>query len=118
MKALSRFALIHCSPTSGNGLNGTAVNMPARAMTGHNWTGGEIDFRRVPEEYGTIPFHDDDMTDARWDVAFAYTIPEDLPSGIYAARLAMDSGNPKALWSSYISEALLWVSRRAPSAFA
>src|ERR1700733_675587 len=39
---------------SGAGLHGTAVNMPMRGVTGHNFTGREIDFRQLPEEYGAI----------------------------------------------------------------
>ena len=49
---------------SSHRLHGRAENMPARAVTGYNWTGGEIDFRNVPEEYAAIHFHDDDLEDA------------------------------------------------------
>ena len=40
-----------------------------------------------PGEYGAIHFHRDDLEDAGWPVAFELTIPDDLPSGIYAAWL-------------------------------
>ena len=70
-----------------DGLPGRVVNMPTRAVTGHNWTGEEGDFRRRPEEYGAIHFHDDDLEDAAWEADFTLTVPADLPSGIYAARL-------------------------------
>ena len=73
--------------SSGNKLDGHTVNMPMRAMTGHNWTGHEIDFRAAPAEYGAIFFHDDDLEDAGWEQDFELTVPEDLPSGVYAARL-------------------------------
>ena len=43
-----------------NKLHATAVNMPARAVTGHIWSGREPDFRRSPGEYGAIHFHSDD----------------------------------------------------------
>ena len=43
-----------------NKLHATALNMPARAVTGHNWSGRESDFRRSPGEYGAIHFHSDD----------------------------------------------------------
>ncbi len=72
---------------SSNGVHGTTVNMPTRAVTGHNWSGDEVDFKRAPEQYAAIHFHDDDMDDAKWDVAFEYTVPEGLRSGVYAARL-------------------------------
>ncbi len=66
--------------------------MPARAMKGHNWTGGEMDFNRAPEEYGAIHFHDDDLDDARWEVDFELVVPDRLKSGVYAARLRTDGG--------------------------
>ncbi len=73
--------------TSPNILNGHAINLPARAMTGFNWTGDEIVYHHRPDEYGAIHFHDDDIDDARWDMDFEFTVPEGLKSGVYAARL-------------------------------
>ena len=70
-----------------NKLHATAVNMPARAVTGHNWSGRESDFRRSPGEYGAIHFHSDDLEDAAWRTDFTLTVPRNLRSGIYAARL-------------------------------
>lgn len=70
-----------------HGLHGTAVNMPARGMTGANWTGDESSFRHAPGEYGAIHFHEDDLEDAGWKTSFSFTVPDDLPSGIYAVRL-------------------------------
>ena len=75
------------SDTSPQRLHGRLVNMPARAMTGHNWSGNETDFRRCPEEYGAIHFHDDDLEDAGWAVDFELDVPESMQSGFYAARL-------------------------------
>ncbi|MDX6513017.1 MAG: hypothetical protein QOE36_2521, partial [Gaiellaceae bacterium] len=75
--------------TAGD-LHGRVVNMPTRAVTGHNWSGEEGDFRRRPEEYGAIHFHEDDLEDAGWERDFTLTVPEDLPSGVYAARLRAD----------------------------
>jgi N,N-dimethylformamidase len=73
--------------TGPHGLHGIAVNLPARAMTGANWTGDEGNFTHAPEQYGAIHFHDDDLDDAGWGTGFTFTIPDGLPSGIYAARL-------------------------------
>jgi N,N-dimethylformamidase len=73
--------------TSPNVLNGHAINLPARGMTGFNWTADDIVYHHIPEEYGAIHFHDDDIDDARWDDDFEYTVPDNLKSGIYAARL-------------------------------
>ncbi len=73
--------------TSSHALHGQTVNMPARAMTGHNWSGNETNFARAPKEYGAIHFHDDDLDDAGWEVDFELTVPEQVKSGVYAARL-------------------------------
>ncbi|HJO05363.1 MAG TPA: LamG domain-containing protein, partial [Acidobacteriota bacterium] len=75
------------SDISSNSLHGSTVNMPTRAVTDHTWTGAESDFKRASEQYAAIHFHDDDLDDARWSVAFEYTVPDDLRSGIYGARL-------------------------------
>ncbi len=72
---------------SSSGLNGEAVNLPARAMTGGNWTGEVMDWKGAPEQWGAIHFHDDDLYDAGWAVDFALSVPDNLGSGLYAARL-------------------------------
>ena len=77
---------------SGHGLDGTAVNMPMRAVTGHGWQGRETDFRRAPEQYGAIHFHDDDLEDARWEPDFELTVPDDVRSAVYAVRLRAGEG--------------------------
>lgn len=68
-------------------LHGTTVNLPARGMTGSNWTGEEVSWRAAPAQYGAIHFHDDDIYDARWDTDVEFDLPEDLKSGFYAIRL-------------------------------
>ncbi|WP_282606015.1 N,N-dimethylformamidase beta subunit family domain-containing protein [Pelagibius sp. Alg239-R121] len=68
-------------------LQGELVNLPARAMTGSNWTSREICWRHAPAEYGAIHFHDDDIYDFGWETDFSFTIPESLKPGVYAARL-------------------------------
>jgi N,N-dimethylformamidase len=77
----------HIHDESGNELHGSTVQMPARAMTGHNWTGDEDSYHHVPDQYGAIHFHDDDLEDAQWKVDFKWQVPADLPSGIYAAHI-------------------------------
>ena len=72
---------------SGHERHGTTANLPTRAVTGHDFSGDETDWRRRPGEYGAIHFHRDDLEDAGWDADFELTIPADLPSGIYAAWL-------------------------------
>jgi N,N-dimethylformamidase len=73
---------------SSNRLHGQTVQSPARAMKGHAWTGRETNHVRAPAEYGAIHFHDDDLTDAAWAVDFALTVPDELKSGVYAAKLS------------------------------
>ena len=73
--------------TGPSGLHGRLVNMPARAMTGAKWDGRETCWRHAPEHYGAIHFHDDDITDCGWETDFTFTVPQDLPSGVYGARL-------------------------------
>ncbi len=69
------------------GRHGHTVNLPARAMKGLRWDGSAMDWRARPEHYGAIHFHDDDLDDCRWETDFTLTVPEDMPSGCYAARL-------------------------------
>ena len=70
-----------------HGLHGQVVNLPTRGVTGHNWDGREHNWRHALDQYGAIHFHQDDLYDAGWETDFSYTIPDDLPSGVYAARL-------------------------------
>lgn len=75
---------------SANRLHGRTVNVPTRAVTGYNWQAKEQNFIHAPDQYGAIHFHDDDLDDVRWEVDFTLTVPDDLPSGLYAARLQAD----------------------------
>ena len=77
---------------SGNGRHGRVVNLPARGVTGHNFRGDETCFRLAPHQYGAIHFHRDDLEDAGWAEDFALTVPDDLPSGVYAAWLTTPDG--------------------------
>ena len=70
-----------------NQLHGQAINLPTRAVTGHNWTGTVSDIKVDPSQYGAIYFHDDDLEDAGWDLAFEWTVPEHSSSGAYAVHL-------------------------------
>lgn len=68
------------------------VNLPTRAMTGSNWTGAVHDWKSAPDQYGAIHFHDDDQGDLGWEESFSLTVPEDWPSGFYAAHIRNDAG--------------------------
>lgn len=67
--------------------NGELVNIAERAVRGRFWSGDTVQWTDKPEEYNAITFHADDLYDAEWGVDFSYTVPADLKSGIYAARL-------------------------------
>lgn len=70
--------------TGPHSLHGELVNLPARAMTGSNWTGEEMSWRHAPGQYGAIHFHDDDIYDCDWQTDFTFTVPHDLRSGPYS----------------------------------
>jgi N,N-dimethylformamidase len=75
---------------SGNGRDGRLVNMPMRAVTGRRWSGRELDWKQAPEQYAAVFFHDDDLEDAGWEPDFELVVPDDLPTGVYAAWLHAD----------------------------
>jgi N,N-dimethylformamidase len=77
----------HVIDLSPHGHHGTAVNLPTRAMKGHKWDGSEYNWTHKPEHYGAIHFHDDDLYDCGWETDFTFTVPDDLPSGLYCAYL-------------------------------
>lgn len=76
--------------TGTHGVHGRIVNLPARGMTGVSWDGSEMCWQHAPEQYGAIHFHENDIYDFGWETDFSYTIPDDLPSGIYAAKISCD----------------------------
>lgn len=73
--------------TGQRGRHGKTVNMPTRAVTGHNWTAEESVHSHAPGHYGAIHFHQDDLEDAGWQPDLTLTVPTGLRSGIYAVRL-------------------------------
>ena len=77
----------HVIDLSPHGRHGTTVNLPTRAMKGHKWDGSEYNWTHKPEHYGAIHFHDDDLYDCGWETDFTFTVPDDLPSGLYCAYL-------------------------------
>ena len=70
-----------------HGVHGRTVNAPTRAVTGHTWSATVMDYKQARDQYGAIYFHDDDLADAAWEAGFELRVPDDLTSGIYAARL-------------------------------
>jgi N,N-dimethylformamidase len=76
--------------TSPHARHGETVNLPTRAMKGHHWDGSEYNWTHKPAHYGAIHFHDDDLYDCGWQTDFAFTVPDDLKSGLYCAYLTQD----------------------------
>jgi len=72
---------------SGASNHGVLVNIAERAVRRRYWNGGTTIWTMDPTGYDAVHFHADDLYDAEWKTDFTYTIPEDLPSGAYAARL-------------------------------
>jgi N,N-dimethylformamidase len=79
-----------------NALHGRFVNLPARAMKGHNWTGDAHSWRLASVQYGAVHFHEDDLYDAGWETSFSWTAPQDLKSGAYAIQLRAGESGPYA----------------------
>jgi N,N-dimethylformamidase len=71
-------------------IHGRFVQQPSRAVTGCLWSAEEVDWRLRPEEYSAAHFHSDDLEDIGWNPSVRWTVPADLPSGIYALRVDAD----------------------------
>jgi len=73
-----------------SGPNLTLVNYPARAMTGSTWDGSEMNWSHKPAHYAAIHFHEDDIYDFEWPTDFAFTVPDDMQSGVYVMRISCE----------------------------
>jgi N,N-dimethylformamidase len=82
--------------------HGRLVNLPARAMKGHNWDGSEHRWTAKPEHYGAIHFHHDDLYDAGWEPSLSFRIPSDLRSGAYALHVRAGESDESATREDYI----------------
>jgi len=78
-------------------LKGKIVNLPTHAVRSSQWDGTEFDWRKKPEHYAAIHFHDDDLYDCAWDTDFSFTVPTNLRSGIYAAKLIDEQCNEEMI---------------------
>jgi N,N-dimethylformamidase len=82
--------------------HGTLMNLPTRAMKGHNWTGEEHRWTLKPEHYGAIHFHHDDLYDAGWEPSVALAIPASLRSGPYALHVSSGPSDSEATREDYL----------------
>lgn len=83
--------------SSSDALTGHTVNLPERAVTGHDWQ-GSLDYQKEAGQFGGIYFHQDDLADSDWPTAFEYKVPDDAESGIYAAKL---QAGDKTYWAPF-----------------
>lgn len=83
-REISTTRIVDVSPGAHHG---HTVNLPTRAMKGHDWDGSEYNWQHRPEHYSAIHFHDDDLYDCGWDTDFTFEVPADLQSGLYCAHL-------------------------------
>lgn len=68
------------------GRQAVIVNTPTRAVTGHKWDGTSLSYVDEPRHFSAIHFHEDDMSEAGWEVDRSIAIPENFPSGVYAVK--------------------------------
>ena len=81
---------------SSYGHHGTAINRPARAVTGPRWAGTAASlYTDDPHVYDGVHLHSDDLADADWRPALRVEVPADARSGIYVVRVRSDTD---ALW--------------------
>jgi N,N-dimethylformamidase len=77
---------VHRPDTTGT-VAFTLRNAPTDALRGPNWSGRWLHFQECPDEYGALGFHEDDLEDAGWDTSAEISLPDNVSSGVYAARL-------------------------------
>ena len=87
----------HVNDIGPNGLHGILFNLPTRAVTGSAWNGSVFDWKANPAQYAAVHFHDDDLYDCGWETDFSFTAPDDLTSGVYAARLTTCDGDEEMI---------------------
>ena len=83
----------HISDIEGYGVALELLNFPARAMKCSAWAGDEMCWRHAPRQYAAIHFHDDDLVDVNWQTSFSYTLPSDIPSGVYIMHISDGQNN-------------------------
>ncbi len=73
--------------------HGIVRNAPVRGVPGAKWAGTVTDWREAPDEYAAMHFLADALDDCGWPADWTVRIPEDAPSGFYAARVRGDVGS-------------------------
>lgn len=67
--------------------HGKLHNLPTRGVTGSNWDGSEMNWKKSKKQYGAIYFHEDDIYDFNWKTDIKFLIPKNFKSGVYELRL-------------------------------
>lgn len=75
-----------------NSCHGLLINLPTRGVTSSLFDGTQHSWVPDPSHHAAVHFHDDDFEDARWQADLEIRLPDNLKSGVYAARLTPDSG--------------------------
>ena len=70
--------------------HGELIGQPARAIPGRKWHPDMPSWKYAPNCYSAIHFHSSDLIDAEWATDFNFVVPENLSSGMYAAKLYND----------------------------
>jgi N,N-dimethylformamidase len=70
-----------------HGWHGTLRQLPTRGLRGSRWRNAEQCWRHAPRDYATIGFSSTALYDCGWATDFTWTVPGDLPSGVYGIRL-------------------------------
>ncbi|MDR7949299.1 N,N-dimethylformamidase beta subunit family domain-containing protein [Achromobacter aegrifaciens] len=76
---------------------GRIENLPARGVPGLRWDSSVMFWRERPDHFAALHFHDDTLEDAGWETDFSLAVPDDLPSGLYAARLTGAAGEQERI---------------------
>lgn len=70
-----------------HGWHGALRQLPRRGLRGSRWRNAEQCWRHAPNDYAAIGFSSTDLYDCGWATDFTWTVPGDLPSGVYGIRL-------------------------------
>lgn len=78
-------------------VHGRIENLPVRGVPGVRWDSSVMQWTQNPDHFAALHFHDDALEDAGWETDFSLVIPDDLPSGLYAARLTGPAGEQERI---------------------
>lgn len=83
--------------TVRHGAEGFIENLPARGVPGFRWDATVMSWQERPDHYAAIHFHDDNLEDANWQTTLSFVVPDNLESGLYAAKFYNDKGQTERI---------------------